>query len=181
MKDSSTIYCFPTKEESAVFRALRPDADVREVGVGMASAGALAAIWIAAFGPKRIVLCGIAGACDESLQVGQVVEVVSDSVAGLPEAYAEEYVANTTGKLPQVNTLTVSHTGDSLPYIAADASLPYIEQMEGAGVAIACKELDVEFYHVRAISNRVGDDRSEWRINEAVTALGAVVAQLFKE
>lgn len=177
----NTIFCFPTEEEATVFRALRPDADVRYIGVGMASAGAMAAIWISAFGPKRIVLCGIAGACDDRLEVGQVVEVVSDSVAGLPAAYARQYGAKTTGKLPQVCSFTVSHTGDSLPYIAADASLPYIEQMEGAGVAVACEELDVEFYHIRAISNRVGDDRSGWRIREAVTALGAVVAQLFKE
>ena len=179
MKDSSTIFCFPTKAEAEIFSALRPDADVREIGVGMASAGALAAIWIAALGPKRIVLCGIAGACDERLQVGRVVEVVSDAVAGLPEAYAKEYTAKTTGKLPQVNTLTVSHTGDALPYIPQEASLPYVEQMEGAGVAAACEELNVEFYHIRVISNRVGDDRSKWCIKEAVTALGTVVAQLF--
>ncbi len=176
-----TIFCFPTEGEAEVFRALRPDADVRIVGVGMAEAGAMTAIWIAAFGPKRIVLCGVAGACDDRLEVGQVVEVVSDFVAGLPEAYARQYLAKTTGQLPQVGSLTVSRTGESLPYIPKDASLPYVEQMEGAGAAVACKELDVEFYHIRAISNRVGDDRSKWRMKDAVTTLGAVVAQLFKE
>lgn len=176
-----TQFYFPTEQESSVFRTLRPDADVRIVGVGMASAAAVAATYIAAFGPKRVVLCGIAGACDELLQVGQVVEVATDAVAGLPEAYVERYEAATTGRLPRVNSLTVSHTADALRYLPENQDLPYVEQMEGAGVAAACGELGVaEFYHIRAISNRVGDDRGQWRVEEAITSLGAVVAQLFK-
>lgn len=175
------MYCFPTEEEAAVFRTLRPDADVRIIGVGMAEATAVAATFIAAFGPKRLVLCGIAGACDDSVSLGQVVEVAEDVVAGLPDAYTECYKSRTTAHLPQVKSLTVSHSGDSLRYLTSKPSSPYIEQMEGAGVAAACKALDVEFYHIRAISNRVGDDRSKWCIKEAVVSLGAVVAQLFKE
>lgn len=177
---TDTIYCFPTEEEAAVFRALRPDADVRIIGVGMAEAAAVAATFIAAFGPKRLVLCGIAGACDDGVCLGQVVEVVEDAVAGLPDVYAERYDVKTTGLLPQAKSLTVSHSGDSLKYLPNICSLPYVEQMEGAGVAAACRALDVEFYHIRAISNRVGDDRQKWKIGEAVASLGAVVAQLFK-
>lgn len=177
-----THFYFPTEAEASVFRTLCPDAYVRVIGVGMAEATSMAFAYISALNPKRVVLCGIAGACDDSLQVGQVVAVVNDAVAGLPEAYARGYGAKSVEGLTAVNSLTVNHTGDSLPYLTENQDIPCIEQMEGAGVAAACESLGIdEFYHIRAISNRVGDDRSEWHIDDAVTSLGAVVAQLFKE
>ena len=176
-----TIYCFPTEGEAAAFRALRPDANVKIIGVGMAEATAVAATCIATFSPRRLVLCGIAGACDQRLQAGQVVEVVTDAVAGLPEAYAEEYGAKATGRFSQACSLTVSHSGDALKYLSAESALPCVEQMEGAGVAAACRIFDVEFYHLRAISNRVGEDKSKWCIAEAVSSLGSAAAHLFEE
>lgn len=178
----NTHFYFPTEAEASVFRTLRPDAYVRVIGVGMAEATSMAFAYIAAINPKRVVLCGIAGACDARLQTGQVVAVVNDAVAGLPEAYARSYGAKAVDGLAAVSSLTVNHTGDSLPYLVENHGMPCVEQMEGAGVAAACESLGVEeFYHIRAISNRVGDERSEWRIDDAVTSLGAVVAQLFKE
>ncbi|MBP3289681.1 MAG: hypothetical protein J6L75_01775 [Alistipes sp.] len=178
----TTQFYFPTEAEAAVFKTLRPDADVRIVGVGMATSGTMATAYVAAFAPKRIVLCGIAGACDDSLEIGQVVEVVRDSEAGLPEAYAEFYEMKPATGLTQVESFTVSHSGDSLRFLTEKRDLPCIEQMEGAAVAAASQVLDpTEFYHLRAISNRVGDDRSKWQVGEAIAALGAVAAQLFKD
>ena len=55
----------------------------------------------------------------------------------------------------------------------------FVEQMEGAAVAAACRAMGVEeYYHLRAISNYVDDDRSAWRIKEAVEALGERIAEL---
>lgn len=177
-----TLFYFPTEAEASVFKTLRPDADVRIIGVGMVASGTFATALIAGLAPTRIVLCGIAGACDNRLEVGQVVEVVRDAEAGLPEAYAKTYEMTPVTGLKCVESLTVSHSGDSLRFLTQESDLPCIEQMEGAAVAAACQTIDpVEFYHLRAISNRVGDRRSEWRVEEAVTALGAVVAQIFKD
>ena len=178
----TTQFYFPTEAEASVFKKLRPDADVRIIGVGMAASGTMSTAYVAAFAPKRVVLCGIAGACDDSLGIGQVVEVVRDREAGLPEAYAKIYEMKPATGLTQVESFTVSHSGDSLRFLTEARDLPCIEQMEGAAVAAACRAIEpVEFYHLRAISNRVGDDRSKWRIDEAVAALGAVAARLFKD
>ena len=175
----NTLYLFPTIEESVAFCDLRPELreQVVVVGVGMAEAGANAAKAIARREPCRVVLCGIAGACDSRVEVGAVVQVESDRVAGLPEKYSIEYSSSFLEGLCRVQSLTVNRTGESLPIVAGN--LPCIEQMEGAAVAAACEVLGVkEFYHLRAISNYVDDDRSAWRIKEAVEALGERIAEL---
>lgn len=178
---SKTLYYFPTEAEASVFKMLRPDADVRIIGVGIAASAAMATAHIVACEPQRVVLCGIAGACDDRLEVGQVVEVVRDAEAGLPAAYAELYNMQRVTELTAVESLTVSHSGDSLRYLSS-GDMPCIEQMEGAAVAAACRVMGVaEFCHLRAISNRVGDERSEWRVDEALAALGDVAAKLFND
>ena len=173
-----TLYLFPTLEESALLCDLRPElrAQVEIIGVGMAEAGANAAKAIARREPQRVVLGGIAGACDHRVEVGTVVQVESDRVAGLPEKYSTEYSSSTIEGLCLVESLTVNRTGESLAMAASD--LPRIEQMEGAAVAAACKAFGVEeYYHLRAISNYVDDARSAWRIKDAVEALGELLAK----
>ena len=179
---SGTIFLFPTEAEAAGFRTLCPDAEWHVIGVGMAEAGAGAARCIVASGCRRAVLCGIAGACDGRLAAGAVVEVVSDAVVGLPAAYAVTYPLPRATRLPTARSLTVSRTGEALHAgePAADA-LPSVEQMEGAAVAAVCRAFGVEMVHLRAISNRVGDPRAEWRIGEAVGALGRAAAEVARD
>lgn len=178
-----TLFLFATDEEAAPFRTLRPDATVAIIGVGMARAAANTAAYLSAHNPQRVVLCGIAGACDERLQVGQVVEVVSDSIEGLPEAYAFYYECAPVTGLQQARTLTVSRSGDAMrneDIVAGD--VPVVEQMESAGVAATLSTFDHDnFVHIRAISNRVGEPFEQWHVGEAVAALAAVVAQLFTD
>ena len=176
----NTLYLFPTREEAAELLTRRADLNpqVGFVGVGMAEAGANAAALIARHRPQRVVLCGIAGSCNRGLiKVGDVVQVESDRVAGLPEKYSIEYSSSFLEGLCRVQSLTVNRTGESLPIVAGN--LPCIEQMEGAAVAAACRAMGVEeYYHLRAISNYVDDPRSAWRIKEAVEALGERIAEL---
>lgn len=169
----TTLYLFPTSKEAEGLLSRRADlkSQVGFVGVGMAEAAASTARLIVEHRPRRVVLCGIAGACDECLRVGEVVEVVSDSVAELPARFALRYHSEPITCLPKVSSFTVSRTGASLP-LCGDDALPSIEQMEGAAVAAVAKQLGVDFHHIRAISNYVSDDRSAWRIHEAVEALG---------
>ena len=63
--------------------------------------------------PQLVVLAGIAGACDRTLRRGEVVEVVTERIAGIPERYAREY--ETSGPdlgLPLAAGVTVSRSGD---------------------------------------------------------------------
>lgn len=176
----TTLYLFPTAQEAVGLLSLHPEMEpqVGFIGVGMAEAGATAAALIAEHRPRRVVLCGIAGACSRELNVGEVVQVVKDRVGGLPEQYGVEYRSCAVEGLASVRSITVSRTGEAQP---AEEDMPCIEQMEGAAVAAACKVLGVEeYYHLRAISNYVDDPRSAWRISEAVEALAEAVAELGK-
>ena len=113
----TTLYLFPTSKEAEGLLSRRADlkSQVGFVGVGMAEAAASTARLIVEHRPRRVVLCGIAGACDECLRVGEVVEVVSDSVAELPARFALKYHSEPITRLPKVSSFTVSRTGASLP------------------------------------------------------------------
>ena len=171
---ATTLYLFPTEFEAVPFRALRPDAQVRIIGVGMSQAAAATARLLADECPQRVVLCGIAGACDESMKRGSVVEVVEDSEYGLPALYAERYEPQRLTSLPAVKAFTVSRSGASV----AEAE-PAVEQMEGAAVGAMCRVWGVEYSHLRGISNLVGEPKQMWRIAEAVESLTNVLCELY--
>ena len=176
---AAVLYLFPTEFEAAPFRVLRPQAEVRIVGVGMSQAAATLSRIIAEEQPERVVLCGIAGACDERLKVGGAVEVVTDCEMGLPKAYAESYKPCRCTELPEVEAFTVSRCGASLECGARESEVPAIEQMEGAAVGAMCRTWGVEYSHLRTISNRVGDARPLWRADEAVEHLAEVLSELY--
>ena len=75
-----------------------------------------------------------------------------------------------------MTSLTVSRTGEGL---AETDDVAMIEQMEGAAVAAVCEAFSVEYLHLRAISNRVSDERKAWRIAEAIEALVRAVAEQY--
>jgi futalosine hydrolase len=51
------------------------------------------------------------------------------------------------------------------------------ESMEGFALALACVTRGLPFLEVRTISNGVGEaDRTNWKLNEAMTGLGTVLA-----
>lgn len=173
-----SLYLFPTRFEAEPFAMLRPDADVVIIGVGMAQAGASAARAIAERKPRRVVLCGIAGSFGEEVAIGEVVEVVSDRVAGLPQAFDREYRLTPKTAHRAVASLSVSRTGEGL---AEKIDAPMVEQMEGAAVAAVSEAFGVEYLHLRAISNRVRDERKAWRTQEAVEALARAVAEEYDQ
>lgn len=171
---ATTLYLFPTEFEAAPFRALRPDAQVRIIGVGMSQAAAATARLLADECPQRVVLCGIAGVCNGGMERGSVVEVVEDSEYGLPALYAERYEPQRLTSLPAVKAFTVSRSGASV----AEAE-PAVEQMEGAAVGAVCRAWGVEYSHLRGISNLVGEPKPMWRIAEAVESLTNVLCELY--
>ena len=176
---TKTLYLFPTEFEAAPFRQLNPQASVRIIGVGIATSAALLSRIIAEEQPQRVVLCGIAGACDERLSVGQVVEVVEDSEVGLPAIYSTLYTPRRCTSLVEVVAFTVSRCTASLGLnVVESATRPCVEQMEGAAVGAVCKAWGVEYSHLRAISNRVGDERALWQPDEAARRLAEILLEM---
>ena len=108
------IFIFPTIEEAKAFILTEPRDPVFVGGVGMAEIAAATLRAVKAKKPQLVVLAGIAGACDRTLRRGEVVEVVCERIAGIPERYAREY--ETSGPdlgLPLAAGVTVNRSGNA--------------------------------------------------------------------
>lgn len=167
------VYLFPTECEAAPFRALVPDAEIVISGVGMAMTAATVAR-IAAEHEHRdmlLVLAGIAGAYGD-IAVGSVVEVVSECCVELPERFREHHRATFCTKLLPTATSNTVHGAGAL------AEGAEVENMEGAALYVIAESLRLSATEIRAISNRVGDHRSLWRIDEATQALACELLKI---
>ncbi len=164
-------YLFPTVEEAKGFLMENPKALTFVTGVGMAAVAATAVRAAKAKKPHLMILCGVAGAYDRSLGKGEVVEVIEERVAELPERYGESYCLEPLTELRPVVSNTVSRCG-------AEAAGAHIEQMEGAAFFAVCEALDIEAAEIRAISNYVGEPREEWAFDEAVANLTRILTEL---
>ena len=141
-----------------------------EHGEENAMAAAVAALLPKLDCGQRLILAGIAGAYGERAAIGEAVEVVCERTAELPGRFVGEYrpTGVATG-LRGVASNTVHGRGCE----AGEAS---IENMEGAAFFAVCRAAGVCCAEIRAVSNRVGDDFSLWRIDEALAALTAALA-----
>ena len=167
------VYLFPTECEAAPFRALVPDAEIVISGVGMAMTAATVAR-IAAEHEYRdmlLVLAGIAGAYGD-IAVGSVVEVVSECCVELPERFREHHRATFCTELLPTATSNTVHSASAL------AEGAEVENMEGAALYAVAESLRLSATEIRAISNRVGDHRSLWRIDEATQALACELLKI---
>jgi len=167
-------------------------------GIGAAASALSASTLIGRIGPERVVLVGIAGAFSQSgLQLGEVVQIENDAMADLGyQLDGHFFTLDAMGltHLPTANSpLGAKFENQILEPAGARASAitvnrvtatqlradrlwaqfrPAIEQMEGAGAALACRLMQVPFFHVRAISNFVGPrDPASWQIRPACGAL----------
>ena len=169
------VYLFPTELEAKPFRALCPDANIVVSGVGMAAT----ATAIARLDRERglsaddvVLLCGIAGAYDDSVAVGQVVEVVSEECVELPARFRIRYVQDTPyTTLPRVTSNTV-HA------MATEPATADIENMEGAALFAMAARLGVRCAEIRAVSNCVGEPFEKWRVQEALEALARTLMSI---
>ena len=192
------IFIFPTVEEAKAFLLTEPRDPVFVGGVGMAEIAAATVRAVKARKPQLAVLAGIAGACERTLRRGEVIEVVTERVAGIPARYAREY--ETTGPdlgLPLAAGITVSRSGDALtegpealtgtdaegPEALTDPDaeepLPRVENMEGAAFFAVCEALGVACCEIRAVSNYVGEPFDQWAVGEAVENLTEKLTQIF--
>lgn len=167
-----TLLIFATEAEAAQIRALRADLETAICGVGAVEAALSMAKIIESKRPEAVVLCGIAGAYDKTLKVGDVVSVVTENTASLPAIYRKSYSATLELPLPEVTSNTVMAVG-------AEAAGAAVENMEGAALFALCNHYGVKCAQIRAISNYTDDCRSAWDIPTALEALTAAINRLF--
>ena len=167
-----TLLIFATEAEAAPIRALRADLETAICGVGAVECALAMAKIIEEHKPKAVVLCGIAGAYDKTLKVGDVVSVVAENTASLPAIYRKSYLATLKLPLPEVTSNTVMAVG-------AEAAGAQVENMEGAAIFALCNHYGIKCAQIRAISNYTDDVRSAWDIPTALEALTAAINRLF--
>ena len=81
-------------------------------------------------------------------------------------------------RLPEVTGISVNEITTDAQRIEALVRKykPETESMEGAALHFVCREMDIPFLQLRAISNRVGErDKKKWKIREAVENLNRML------
>lgn len=187
MAQGKIVVMYPTWGEARPFM-LGPGGGAVEVwrcGIGPAECAARTAALLVARRPDFVLLAGIAGARPRSgLSKGDTVTVSREYAVDVGTLRGDRFVAlpvdgNDAGNnfydnptpLPplfrSVDSDTVAVAGTPL----RAGSPAEIENMEGAGFFAVCGALGVRFAELRCISNYVGEERSGWRVAEAVERL----------
>ncbi len=176
-------------------------------GFGPVASAARTAQRIALLGPRRVVLVGIAGSYDlDEHPIGSAVrcgEVWMDGIgAGEgPERLgpAELGFAQWPGdpmlaRSPVIESLPLEPAGPRLLTVAAasasaaqaaDRQVRFgakLEDMEGFGVALACRMSGTPCHVLRGVSNEAGDrDTASWDIHGALQAVAAALPEILEE
>ncbi|WP_158538726.1 futalosine hydrolase [Chitinophaga skermanii] len=167
-------------------------------GVGMMATAYNVGKEIIMYQPQLVIQAGIAGSFDRNLQLGDVVQITSETLGDLGVednlvvkdmfeiGLLKENEAPFTGNqlinphqlpyfnFPGVKGVTVNLVSGSIPTIERleKAYQPSIESMEGAAFHYVCIQEQVPFVQLRSISNYVEiRDKSKWNIPLAVQSL----------
>ncbi|MFK7972957.1 MAG: futalosine hydrolase [Bacteroidia bacterium] len=208
----TTLLVFATEGESLGIRAeldwqQAPEGLVHEddtrrwvlvhTGIGMVNTAFKLGQQLALFSYDLVINCGIAGAIDKSLHLGDLVEVTADcfpemgaedhdhflDLEALGFALDEEKALYNTIKNPQKSTTgarkatgvtvnTVHGNQGSIAQLTDRWSGIQVESMEGAAVFLACTKAGIPFLQFRTISNYVEPrNRDAWKIGLALKNL----------
>ena len=189
---------FPKSEMGRVRWTLVKDAVWAICGIGPAAAAMTTALLITQHRVKRVILAGIGGAFPESgLSVGDLVQANRETLVDL--GYCDDQQARTLDDMGfTMLPLSDEEIGCSFPLEVLDSELvagPFatvssvsnshrraqtifrehgclVENMEGAGVALACAYFRIPCFQVRAVSNLVGPrESSKWSIEAPLAKL----------
>lgn len=151
-----------------------------------------------------ILHVGVAGAIDQNLKLGQVVEVIQDQFGDLgveekdgsfisifemglidnkQNIFKDGQLESPSDFkfLPKVTASTVNKVTGSEESIKKlkENNPAQIETMEGAAITYVSKSFNTNCLQIRAISNYVEPrNRDNWKIDEALTKLAEVVNQI---
>jgi futalosine hydrolase len=151
-----------------------------------------------------IINIGICGAFSRDLQLGEVVNIVSDKLSEMGAEdgdtfikYEElnlggsaDFTSNTNlnskqlNNLKKVSAITVNkiHGNDNSISEIKKIFSPDVESMEGAAFFRACSTLSKNYFQIRSISNYVEKrDKTKWNIPIAITNLNEYIIKLITE
>ena len=173
-------------------------------GVGMLASAVSLTRLVSEEKPDLIIQIGIAGSFNPKTVLGQVV-LVKDEILGdmgveedgkwkdlfdlklekssyhpfekrkLPNPWLSTY---NLLKLPELSAITVNEITTSTRRIEQLLKKynPGIESMEGASLHYVCREANIPFIQMRAISNYIGErNKANWKIKEALEALNGTL------
>lgn len=202
------VVVFPSALEAQHFESLHPNVDVLVSGIGGFSTMYSLTKYCVTNKPDFVIHGGICGSFDNTLQLGEVVNVMIDNFAdfgvfeqnkwktgfemGLLSSHKVPFVEgqlvapnNDVSDFPKVvgvTSQTITSNNERKSFLL-NAFQPSIESMEGAYVHYVCIKENIPFIHLRAISNYVGErDKSKWQIKLAINNLHSnihdVISQL---
>lgn len=195
------------KREPLHFQKDTLSIEVLITGVGLPLAAFALGHRLATCSYDLLLQAGVAGAIDRELQLGEVVEVVSDCFADLgveeadgtftdvttmglidgddfPFKYGRLWNSPVAGEafLPRVHGISVNKVHGTEQSIAAmKASFPFaqVESMEGAAFLYASLQYATPALQIRSISNYVEKrQRDNWKLKEAIEQLNQVLQEM---
>ena len=147
---------------------------------------------------------GIAGAFNRPLKIGEVVNVVKDTICEMGAEAGEDFISypdlnlggtnvyeaensiqlSLLNKLTRVNSVSVNtvHGNEHRIKKTMQTFHPDIESMEGAAFMRACSGISCNYLQIRSISNYVEmRDKSKWDIPLAIKNLNAFALELIQD
>lgn len=175
-------------------------------GVGMLASAVSLTRLVSEEKPDLIIQAGIAGCFEPNMPLGKVV-VIKEEILGdlgveeegkwkdifdlkleksnyhpfekrkLPNPWLSTY---NLLKLPELTGITVNQISTQ-PTRIEQLKKKYgaiVESMEGAALHFICREANIPFIQIRAISNYVGErNKAHWKMKEAIEALNEVLVK----
>lgn len=171
-----------------------------QCGVGMLATAVSLSRLVAEEKPDLIIQAGIAGVFDPKALLGKVVVIKDESLADmgveedgkwkdifdlklekssyhpfekrkLPNPWLSRF---NLLRLPEVSAVTVNEVSTNAERIEQLVKKydPYTESMEGAALHYVCREANIPFIQIRALSNYIGErNKANWKIKEAIDNL----------
>ena len=202
MPGSRPLLLVPTALEREVLLRLGgfPALTLELCGFGPIAAAARAAGLLSELRPARVLLLGIAGSFDlgraplesahffarirlEGVWAGQGAEQRSAGALGFPHWRDErgpigDELELGAGAAELLTVCAAAASRAEAEERRARHPAALAEDMEGFGVALACRLAGVELHVVRGISNRAGErDRQTWRVEGALRAARALALE----
>ena len=198
----SRMYSTPTGEAGVdSYTHGAHDVDVVITGVGMVATAVWSSHALARREYDLALNLGVCGGFDTSLELGTVVNVVSDRLSELGAEDGNQLLTLEELELPgasvfvnpappsyppfdaltAVTGITVNTVHGTKASIAAIVKrfAPQVESMEGAAFMSACLLHKVLFAQVRAVSNRVElRDKDAWKMADAIRNLGVTALRI---
>jgi futalosine hydrolase len=197
-------YKIDVNEEEGLFTSIsNSNISLLLTGVGMVNT----AFFLGSISNKVfdcIINIGICGAFSRDLQLGEVVNIVSDKLSEMGAEdgdtfikYEElnlggsaDFTSNTNlnskqlNNLKKVSAITVNkiHGNDNSISEIKKIFSPDVESMEGAAFFRACSTFSKNYFQIRSISNYVEKrDKTKWNIPLAISNLNEYIIKLITE